>query len=400
MFLQEPVHSQEFGVINNNMAVFRALILGLFFTVFVYITHQLVRFAELPTILSLATVAFLFCLFLIIVAMPLFFWSRRSPEQYQPWHETFFSAAHFSMAYISFLLTFVIVRDIGSFILSYTAPDFAMNSLYGKTMLGLMLVIPLFLIVLGTLIVRLGPKLVKVTIPFENLPAGLDGLRILHVTDLHIAPGLPISFIEKLTAKIQTLNADLVVFTGDILDSYAIRHLTEFEIIKNAQGKHGVFYVPGNHEYYWNIEQSLAAFDSIGFNVLLNQTKDISINGTLLQISGLADPAARQFDNEPPNFDKVTAPLRPDSFKMLLVHQPFLADQACTRGFDLQLSGHTHGGQFFPWNFLIVFFQKYSKGLYKLRDMRLYVNQGTGYWGPSLRLGTFCELTEITLKKA
>lgn len=382
------------------MAVFRALILVLFFTVFVYITHQLVRFAELPALLSLATVAFLFCIFAIIIAMPLFFWGSRSPEQHKPWHDAFFSAAHFSMAYISFLLSFVIIRDIGSFILSYTAPDFDVNSLYGKTMLSLMLVIPFFLIVLGTLIVRLGPKLVKVTVPFKNLPASLDGLRILHVTDLHIAPGLPIRFVEKLTAKIQELNADLVVFTGDILDSYAVRHLTEFEIIKNAQGKHGVFYVPGNHEYYWNIDQSLAAFRSIGFNVLLNQTQDVSINGALLQISGLADPAARQFGHEQPNFDKLTALFKPESFKMLLVHQPFLADQACTKGFDLQLSGHTHGGQFFPWNFLIVFFQKYSKGLFKLKDMQLYVNQGTGYWGPSLRLGTFCELTEITLKKA
>ena len=195
------------------MAVFRALILGLFFTVFVYIAHQLVRFAELPALLSLATVGFLFCIFAIIIAMPLFFWSSRTMEQHKPWHDAFLSAAHFSMAYVSFLLAFVLLRDIGSFILSYTAPSFNIDALYGKTMLGLMLVIPFFLIILGTLIVRLGPKVVKVTIPFKNLPDGLNGLRILHVTDLHIAPGLPISFVEKLTAKIQEINSDLVVLS-------------------------------------------------------------------------------------------------------------------------------------------------------------------------------------------
>ena len=87
------------------------------------------------------------------------------------------------------------------------------------------------------------------------------------------------------------------------------------------------------------------------------------------------------------------------SFKILLAHQPFIADEASHYGFHLQLSGHTHGGQFFQWNFLIGFFQKYAKGLYRLKSMQLYVNQGTGYWGPSLRLGTYCELTQIVLRK-
>lgn len=383
------------------MAAFRAIIVGLFFAVFMYVTHQMVRYADLSGSQTLFIIAFLATLFGIVISMPLFFWSRgEARSEPKPWHDPYFSAAHFSMAYISFLLTFIILRDIAGFILNYTSPEFVGSQLYGTEATGLLLVIPLLLLLLGTLVVRLGVKVIKVEVPFKNLPEGLDGLRILHITDLHVAPGLPVQFVQKLVDKSNSLNADMVIFTGDILDDHAVRHIPEFDVLKKIHSKLGTYYVPGNHEYYWNIETSLAAFRAIGYHVLLNQTETLQVNGASLQISGIADPAARQFGHEPANLEKLVSEQKPEAFKIFLAHQPAIADKACDKGFDLQLSGHTHGGQFFPWNFLIVFFQRYPKGLYSLKNMRLYVNQGTGYWGPSLRLGTFCELTEITLKKA
>ncbi len=383
------------------MAAFRAIIVGLFFTVFMYVAHQMVRYADLSGAQTFFIIAFLGTLFAIVISMPLFFWSRSDARsESKPWHDAYFSAAHFSMAYISFLLTFIVLRDIAGFILNYTNPEFVGTKLYGTEATGLLLVIPLVLLLLGTLIVRLGVKVIKVEIPFANLPDGLNGLRILHITDLHLAAGLPVHFVQKLVDKTNKLQADMVVFTGDILDDHAIRHLPEFEILKTVQSKLGTFYVAGNHEYYWNIETALAAFRSIGFHVLVNSTETLQVNGATLQVSGVADPAARQFGKEPADLNKLVAQQKSEAFKIFLAHQPAIADKACDKGFDLQLSGHTHGGQFFPWNFLIVFFQRYPKGLYRLKNMRLYVNQGTGYWGPSLRLGTFCELTEITLKKA
>ncbi|UYL10135.1 metallophosphoesterase [Bdellovibrio sp. SKB1291214] len=383
------------------MAAFRAIIVALFFAVFMYVTHQMVRYADLSVGQTLFIVGFLGILFGIVISMPLFFWSRsESRSEPKPWRDPYFSAAHFSMAYISFLLTFIILRDIAGFVLNYTNPEFVGAQLYGTQATGMLLVIPLILLLLGTLVVRLGVKVIKVEIPFKNLPEGLNGLRLLHITDLHVAPGLPIPFVQKLVDKTNSLNADLVIFTGDILDDHAGRHIPEFDILKKIQSKFGTYYVPGNHEYYWNIESSLAAFRGIGYHVLLNQTETLQVNGSALQISGIADPAARQFGHEPADLEKLVSQQKAEAFKIFLAHQPAIADKACDKGFDLQLSGHTHGGQFFPWNFLIVFFQRYPKGLYSLKNMRLYVNQGTGYWGPSLRLGTFCELTEITLKKA
>ncbi|WP_413291691.1 metallophosphoesterase [Bdellovibrio sp. HCB185ZH] len=383
------------------MAAFRAIIVGLFFAVFMYVAHQMVRYADLSGAQTFFVIAFLGTLFAIVISMPLFFWSRSDARgESKPWHDAYFSAAHFSMAYISFLLTFIILRDIAGFVLNFTNPEFVGTKLYGTEATGLLLVIPLVLLLLGTLVVRLGVKVIKVEIPFANLPEALNGLRILHITDLHLAAGLPVKFVQKLVEKTNALKADMVVFTGDILDDHAARHLPEFEILKSIQSKLGTFYVAGNHEYYWNIDTALAAFRSIGYHVLVNNTETLQFNGATLQVSGIADPAARQFGKEPADLDKLVSQQNPEAFKIFLAHQPNIADKACDKGFDLQLSGHTHGGQFFPWNFLIVFFQRYPKGLYSLKNMRLYVNQGTGYWGPSLRLGTFCELTEITLKKA
>ncbi|WP_413576871.1 metallophosphoesterase [Bdellovibrio sp. HCB290] len=383
------------------MAAFKAIIVGLFFTVFIYITHQMVRYADLTTGQTFFIIGFIAILFAIVISMPLFFWSQsETRSETKPWHDPYFSAAHFSMAYISFLLSFIILRDIAGFLLNFTQPEFVGTQLYGAEATGLLLVVPLAMLLLGTLVVRLGAKVIQVKIEFDQLPQGLNDLRIVHVTDLHVAPGLPVKFVQKLVEKINQLNADLVVFTGDILDDHAIRHIPELEILKSVHSKYGTYFVAGNHEYYWNIEEGLSAFRTIGYKVLVNQTETLEINGSTLQISGLADPAARQFGKEPPDLDKLVSQQKSDAFKIFLAHQPAIADKACEKGFDLQLSGHTHGGQFFPWNFLIVFFQRYPKGLYQLKKMQLYVNQGTGYWGPSLRLGTFCELTEITLKKA
>jgi predicted MPP superfamily phosphohydrolase len=209
---------------------------------------------------------------------------------------------------------------------------------------------------------------------------------------------LPLQFVEKLVQLTHEVKADLVVYTGDILDGSAVRHLNELELLRSVPAPLGNFYVTGNHEYYWQGDQALAAFRSIKFNVLMNEVVNIKRGNDLLQIAGTPDPAAKGFGLEGPNFEKVKHDFEANSFKILLAHQPFQAPQANAIGVDLQLSGHTHGGQFFPWNFLIGFFQKYPKGLYTVGNLSLYVNQGTGYWGPSLRMGTYCEVTEITLR--
>ena len=400
VFLQNSVQSHRRRDKKITMAAFRIILVGLFTVVFFYLAHQLTRFASLPLGVTLFVNFFLIFVIGLILALPLYFWSERRLE-HKPWHDSFFSASHFAMGYISFLITFVILRDVFSFVMEYTSPTFNTESLYNKEALGFMLLAPIIFILLGTLVVRIGPQVKRVELSFKNLPAELENLKLLHITDLHISPGLPKHFVETLAKKANELNPDIVAYTGDILDSLAIRHLKEFESLKKIKSRLGSYYVPGNHEYYWDFDQGMAAFRTLNFNILINQTADIKIdNKMVLQISGIPDPAARMVRKEEPDFEKVAQNLKPDAFKILLAHQPSLADQACEKEFDLQLSGHTHGGQFFPWSLMIGLFQKYPKGIYRIKNLQLYVNQGTGYWGPSLRLGTYCELTLITLRRA
>lgn len=383
------------------MGLFRAILIILFAGIFFYVSHQLLRFTGLEAGPVFGVLAFLVVIFGLVLAMPLYL-MQQSRKEHQPWHDSLLTASHFALAYINFLGTLVILRDIvsfvGTYIVSYPLEWMQSESLYGPSALGLMLVLPFIFILIGTVVVRVGPRLTRVQIKSANLPKAFDGLRILHITDLHIGASLPLTFVEKLVRLTQEVKADLVVYTGDILDGSAVRHLNELELLRSVPAPLGNFYVTGNHEYYWQGEQALAAFRSIQFHVLSNDVFAIDRGTDRLEIAGTPDPAAKGFGLEGPDFDKVKKAFTPESFKILLAHQPFQAPFAEAIGVDLQLSGHTHGGQFFPWNFLIGFFQKYPKGLYKIGKLSLYVNQGTGYWGPSLRMGTYCEVTEITLR--
>ncbi len=384
------------------MGLIRVFFMAVIFAVFFYVCHQLLRFTDLSLLANLGVIGFLGLVFSLFLSLPLLAWSE-DRHNHKPWHDSLFAAGHFAIGYLNFLLTLVILRDLLAFIINFawsSAPEWLnLDSLYGANVLGLFLVIPFLLIIIGTIVVRVGPQLKSVTLKFDELPQAWDGTKILHITDLHISSSMPVSFVEKLVTVAAKVKADAIVYTGDILDSLAIRHLSEFELLKSLQAPLGSFYVPGNHEYYWQVDQALAAFRSIGFKTLINETATLEKDHQRLQISGIPDPAARAFNLEAPDFRKFSLQLLPGSFRILLAHQPSYADEASKSGFHLQLSGHTHGGQFFPWNFLIGFFQKYAKGLYQIDKLKLYVNQGTGYWGPSLRMGTYCEITEIILKK-
>lgn len=380
------------------MGLFRAVVLILFSGLFFYAAHQLTRFAELPILANLAVLLFLILLFGTVLVMPLYFWSQ-DRANHKPWHDTFFAVSHLALGYINFLMAFIVLRDLVAFATNYFIEGVDNNLLYDANAMGIMLFLPVILILLGTLVVRVGPRLKKVELRFQNLPQELEGLRLLHITDLHISRSLPSQFIKKLVALGSKHPADLVVYTGDILDDIPSRYQEDLALLKNIPSRFGNFYVPGNHEYYWQARETLNAFETLGFHVLINKTQTITFGEAQLQICGIPDPAARLFQQEAPDFEKLSGQLQPQAFKILLSHQPRLADRAAPLGIHLQLSGHTHGGQFFPWNFLIGFFQKYGKGLYQIKNLQLYVNQGTGYWGPSLRLGTYCELAEIRLTK-
>ena len=224
-----------------------------------------------------------------------------------------------------------------------------------------------------------------------QIPASLD-YRLVQWSDVHIGPTIQRRFVESLVERTNALNADAVVITGDLVDGHVddLRHA--IEPLRDLRARDGVFVVTGNHEYYWRASEWVKEFERLGLTFLKNEHRVVSPN---LVIAGVTDPAGR--DTHKPDTQAALAGAPRDAFRILLAHRPQAAQDASRLGVDLQLSGHTHGGQFFPFNLLIRWFQPVVAGLHRVGDMLLYVSRGTGYWGPPSRLGVGGEITLIEL---
>jgi predicted MPP superfamily phosphohydrolase len=376
----------------------KTIFLVIFFGIFFYVTHQVLEGAQLPWVFDAFVIGFIGTMFGMVLALPLYFWMA-SRDDHKPWYDRFYFYTYLGLAYINFLIFIVIFRDLFALTLFAFQQNYDPSQIYNRNAMAILLVLPMLMILVGTWIVRVGVRHREVMIAVPGLPTALQNFRILHITDLHIGESLPTKFIEHLLRTAAKLSVDAVVFTGDILDGEVLRFQKDLELLKQLKSRFGTFYVPGNHEYYWQGQRTIEAFRKLGFHVLINETHTLKIEDAVVQISGVPDPEAKTFRLEEPDFQKLIPTLQPNAFKILLSHQPWIADLAAPLGFQLQLSGHTHGGQFFPWNYLVSFVQKYSKGLYQIQSLQLYVNQGAGYWGPSVRLGTHCELAEIVLTR-
>lgn len=244
------------------------------------------------------------------------------------------------------------------------------------------------------------PVIEHVEIKVPNLPEGLNGFRLVQVSDLHIGPTLKRDFASMVVDKVNSLNPDIIAVTGDLIDGLVPVLENDVEPFKDFHSKFGTYYVSGNHEYYWGVNQWFEHVSKLGMRVLNNKSEIIStVDGDLL-IGGVNDYDAERFTPDQPS-SPVQAIYRNKNkktdYKILLAHQPRSCFEAQKAGFDLQLSGHTHGGQFVPWNYLVRLQQPFVAGLDKYKNMLVYTNRGTGYWGPPLRLGVPSEITLITL---
>lgn len=243
------------------------------------------------------------------------------------------------------------------------------------------------------------PAVVAVDIILPDLPDALDGFKIAQITDLHVGPTIKKNFVKKVVNRTNRLSADLIVMTGDLVDGSVERLKHHTLPLSLLTAPHGVYAVTGNHEYYVGAEPWIAEFRQLGITVLLNQHETLELGGSRLVLAGVTDFGAQKFDTSHAS-DPVEA-LRnaPDDadVKILLAHQPRSAFAAANLGYDIQLSGHTHGGQYWPWGYLVPLQQPFVAGLHRYQDMQVYVSRGTGYWGPPLRLGARSEITLLRL---
>ncbi len=240
------------------------------------------------------------------------------------------------------------------------------------------------------------PGVVHVTVPIKGLPEAFEGFSIVQITDLHVGPTLRRRFVERVVARVNALAPDLVAITGDMVDGSVSSLSSHTEPLGWLKAPEGVYCVTGNHEYYSGALDWVTEWSRLGLRVLLNQHVVLERQGAKLVVAGITDYSAAQFipahASDPVKaLGEAGQLLAP---RVLLAHQPRSAGAAAEAGFDLQISGHNHGGQFLPWNHFVRFQQPFTSGLHKWKRMWVYTSRGTGYWGPPKR---FLSPAEITL---
>jgi predicted MPP superfamily phosphohydrolase len=240
-------------------------------------------------------------------------------------------------------------------------------------------------VVLGLLHVARGPLVRRVRVPLANLPVA--SYTIVQLTDVHIGPTIGREFAEQMVRRVNALKPDLIVITGDLIDGRLSELRPHIEPLRHLRARDGVFCVTGNHEYYWNADAWLVHIRSLGIRVLRNE--HVTLDNLVL--AGVDDSSAAE---DVPAAVAGRDPLRP---LVLLAHHPRTIARSRMAGVDLQLSGHTHGGQLLPLGYLARIFDPKVSGLARFGATWLYVSQGTGFWGPPLRVGTTCEISAITL---
>ena len=254
-------------------------------------------------------------------------------------------------------------------------------------------------LVFGFSVARGKPKIVRITVPVKGLGKGLDGFRIVQITDIHIGDTLGRAFLEGVVEQVNALKPDLVAVTGDAIDGSVKSLRTEVEPFSKLAGKHGNFYVTGNHEYYHGGSSWEAEATRLGLTVLHNEHRVLEQDGAKLVIAGVTDLEGGRFsEHHRPNPDAAFANAPLGVPRVLLAHQPRFAKQVTHHHVSLQLSGHTHGGQIFPFMFFVRLQQPVIAGFKLLWGVPVYTSRGTGYWGPPFRIGPSSEITEITLR--
>lgn len=240
------------------------------------------------------------------------------------------------------------------------------------------------------------PKKVSVQIPLKTEHLGLLGLKIVQLSDIHIGPTLRSEFATLLVERVNAMNADLIVITGDMVDGRVHDIGKELLPFKDLKSRLGTYFVTGNHEFYWYSSEWTQFANELGMKVLNNENLKLEHKGTEFYLAGVSDISSRKLDPQNAcDLTKAKTQIPESAYSILLSHQPKTCFEACKLKYNLQLSGHTHGGQGFPWNIIVHLVQPYVKGLHDVEGMHLYVSSGTGFWGPPNRFMVNSEITEI-----
>jgi len=308
-------------------------------------------------------------------------------------------AGMLAMGLFSSLLVFTLLREVVLLGAALAARfGLAVPAALGPDSAVAVVALALLATAIGLANARRTAQVVRVDVKLAPLPAGLQGFRIVQISDIHVGPTIKSAYLDAIVDRVNALQPDVVAITGDLVDGSVAELAEHVAPLARLRARHGTFFVTGNHEYYSGVHGWVAELQRLGIRVLHNEHVVLRHEGAQLVLAGVPDVSGHRYDaahRSDPAEALRGAPA--DAVKVLLAHQPRSAAAASAAGFDLQLSGHTHGGQFFPWSLFVPLQQPFTAGLHQLGGMAVYVSRGTGYWGPPKRIGAPSEISEIRL---
>ena len=314
-------------------------------------------------------------------------------------------AGSIAMGMFSSLFVLTVLRDLA--VLAAGALDLVLPGAIAMRELGLwsaalVPALALALTLVGLYNARRRAVVRSVEVSIAGLPEALRGFSIVQISDIHVGPTIRRSYVDAIVDAVNALEADMIAVTGDLVDGSVAQLAHHTAPLARLSARHGSYFVTGNHEYYSGVAGWVTELRRLGLRVLMNEHVVLDHEGEAVVVAGVTDFSAHHYDESHRSDPAAALHGAPQGVgvKLLLAHQPRSAFVAESSGFDLQLSGHTHGGQFWPWNFFVKLQQPFTAGLRRLGSLWVYTSRGTGYWGPPKRIGAPSEITHLRLVPA
>ena len=379
------------------VSVFLAILLSVLVGGHVYLARRLVLDLGLPAPLEWAGLAVIATLAALLLLQPL---GERLPRRARRWL-AWPGSLWIGTAYLLILL--LATTDLLLWLVGLSFPAAADAGLPAARIRAVaVLVAALGAASVGVRGALRPPGLRRLEVRLRHWPRGLDGFRIVQISDIHIGPILDRRFASHVVERVNALAPDLIALTGDLVDGNVGLLGDEVAPFSGLRAAHGVFFVTGNHDYFSGVDPWVERVRELGMRVLRNERVRIGSDGACFDLAGVEDHRSATFvgGGLVEDLPSALAGRQTERPVVLLAHDPTTFRQASELGVDLQLSGHTHGGQIWPFGWFVRLVVPWVAGHHRRNASQLYVSRGTGFWGPPMRLGAPSEITEITLRPA